>query len=231
MAQILIVEDDDALAAGLDYNLRRAGYDVDVVRDGAEAIQHARARPPDLMILDLMLPRRSGYDVLSTLRKGGARFPVVILSARDGELDKVKGFDLGADDYVTKPFALGELLARVRVRLHAHAADAPAAERLHLESGIVDLRTHRLRTPHGEVSLTKTEVELLRMLGRRPGELVAREELVRVLWNLGPRSTRTLDTHVLRLRKKIEPAPDAPRVLRTIHGVGYCLEVLPERDR
>ncbi|MBL8765718.1 MAG: response regulator transcription factor [Planctomycetes bacterium] len=229
MARILIVEDDEALSAGLDYNLRRAGYDVDVVADGASAIQRARATPPDLMILDLMLPRRSGYDVLSVLRKSGARFPVLILSARDGELDKVKGFDLGADDYVTKPFALGELLARVRVRLQAHAADDGASGRLALESGVVDLKAHVLRTPAGDVSLTKTEVELLRMLGRRPGELVPREELVRVLWNLGPRSTRALDTHVLRLRKKIEPEPDQPRVLRTVHGVGYCLELRPER--
>lgn len=230
MARILVVEDDTALAAGLDYNLRRAGYDVDVVTDGAAAIQAARATPPDLMILDLMLPRRSGFDVLATLRRSGARFPVLILSARDGELDKIKGFDLGADDYVTKPFALGELLARVRVRLQAHAAGADVAERLRLESGTVDLKAHVLRTDAGDVSLTKTEVELLRMLGRRPGELVARDELVRVLWNLGPRSTRTLDTHVLRLRKKIEPDPNAPRVLRTIHGVGYCLELRKEGD-
>lgn len=220
MARILLVEDDQSLATGLEYNLIRAGYEVEIAADGVTAIARAVAAPPDLMILDLMLPRKSGFDVLEELAERTARIPIVILSAKDEEVDKIRGFDLGAVDYVTKPFSLGELMARIKVRLSERK---PPGERFRVAVGIVDLARHQLETGDEVVTLTQTEVAILRKLRAEKGRLVTRDDLLRSIWNLGPRSTRALDTHIARLRKKLESDPGDPQHLRTVHGVGYRL--------
>jgi len=176
------------------------------------------------MILDLMLPKKSGFDVLVELTTEGIDVPVLILSARDDEVDKVRGFDLGAADYVTKPFSLAELLARVKARLRERGAD----EVLRLGDRELDLARYRVLSKEGEVALTRTEVALVKQLIARRGDLVPREELLRGIWNLGPRSTRSLDTHVARLRKKIEEDASTPRHLLTVFGIGYRLVVGPK---
>ena len=221
-ATILIVEDDPGLAEGLEYNLEAAGYDVVVARDGDAGLAAVREGRPDLVVLDLMLPKRSGFDVLEALRAAGCDVPVVILSARDGELDKIRGFDLGAVDYVTKPFSVGELLARIRVRL-AGAPTPTASSTVGIGDGTLDLDRLRFVRGGDEVPLTPTEVDVLRKLVARLDQPVAREELTRSIWGIGPKASRTLDTHVARLRKKLEVDPAAPAHLLTVHGVGYRL--------
>lgn len=219
MTRILLVEDDAHLAEGLTYNLVREGYDVEVASDGEAAVAHLEAAPVDLVLLDLMLPKLDGYGVLERLRALGTRPAVIILSARGAEFDKVRGFDGGADDYVTKPFALGELLARIRTRLrgaHRGRTFVLGARRVDLE---------RLEVVRGEqhVPLTPTEAAILDVLRQERGIPVDREELMRRIWGVGRSTSRTLDAHVTRLRKKIEDDPANPCHLRTVHGVGYRL--------
>lgn len=225
MSRILLVEDDENLAAGIEYNLQRVGHEVVRAADGEEALAALRAARRDgaidLTILDLMLPRKSGFDVLQEMAAAGLDVPVLILSARDEEVDKVRGFDLGAVDYVTKPFSLAELLARVKTRLRERGVD----DVVRLGDREVDLPRYRVVGKEGALALTRTEVALLKQLLARRGELVPREDLLRGIWNLGPRSTRSLDTHVARLRKKLEDDPAAPRFLRTVFGIGYRLLV------
>jgi DNA-binding response OmpR family regulator len=220
VARILIIDDDRHLAEGLKYNLDRAGYETAVAGDGPAGLEEMEAAPPDLVLLDLMLPGPGGMEVLSKMRKAGIDCPVIILSAIEDETEKVRGFDLGAVDYVTKPFGVAELLARIRVRLGTATA---SAETLALAAGTARLDRFLFETADGEVPLTPTEVDLLRALAAKKGEVVSREDLTREIWGLGARSTRTLDTHVARLRKKVEADPANPRNLVTVHGVGYRL--------
>lgn len=220
MARILIAEDDTNLAEGLAFNLKRAGYPVDVVARGDLVLDAVRAQKPDLLILDLMMPGMSGFDVLERLAAEKLIFPVIVLSAKDGELDKVRGFELGAADYVTKPFSVAELLARVKARLGARVA---GEELLQLESGVVSILKLQFEGPSGVVALTPTEIEILKCLRDHRGEPVAREKLLRAIWGCGPNSTRTLDAHVARLRRKIEKDPTIPRHILTVHRVGYRL--------
>lgn len=220
MPRILIVEDDRHLADGLRYNLEREGYDVDVAPDGERAWRQYEADAPDLVLLDLMLPGLDGYAVLERMRERHPRPPVIILSARDAEADKIRGFDGGADDYVTKPFALGELLARIRTRLR----DAAALRTFHLGARRVDLDRHEVREGGTTWSLTPTEVALLEILRERRGAPIDREELMRRIWGIERTTSRTLDAHVTRLRKKLEDDPASPRHLVTVHGVGYRLD-------
>jgi len=221
MSRILLVEDDANLASGMQYNLERAGYEVTVAADGEEGLRSILNRTPDLVLLDLMLPRRSGFAVLEEMSRKRVAVPVIILSARDQEVDKLRGFDLGAVDYVTKPFSLGELLARVRLRLSEHQGSS----RFALADRQVDLDRFVVRHGERETRLTQTEVALLRKLYQERDQAVTREALLQSIWNLGARSTRTLDTHMARLRKKIESNPATPRHLLTIHGVGYRLSL------
>ncbi len=221
MPTILVVEDDRALAEGLAYNLERAGYRVLRAGGGAEGAALAKEARPDLVILDLMLPGLDGFGFLRSVRGGGDRVPVIVLSALDAETDKIRGLDLGADDYVTKPFGVGELLARIRTRLGEGGAGARS---FRLGEGTVHL--DRLAWVKGRVStaLTPTEAGILRELHRFPGVPVEREALLRALWGADPGGTRTLDTHVARLRRKIEKDPARPRHLVTVHGIGYRLD-------
>ena len=225
--RILVVEDEDTLAAGLEYALRREGYDVVVARDGQAALECVRRDTPDLVLLDVMLPRRSGFEVLAELRRGGLGLTVVLLTAKDQELDKVHGFDLGADDYVTKPFGLAELLARVRARLRRHSSEVEEVpSELVLGPAHVDLAGMRVIVDGRAEALTVREVDMLRLLWRERGRSVSRARFLGEVWGheRAP-TTRTVDQHMLKLRQKVERDPGEPRHLVTVFGVGYRLEV------
>ena len=222
-ARILLVEDDADLARGLEFNLRHEGYEVAVagtVRDGKRL---ARSPGADLVLLDLALPDGDGLEVLRALRQAGSRVPVLCLTARGQETDKVMGLGSGADDYVTKPFGLAELFARIAALLRR--AGPAAAEVLRLGGAEVDLAARRVRRGGSEEDLTPVETDLLRYLLARRGQAVERERILQDLWGVASRrDTRTLDNHVARLRKKIEEDPADPRLLVTVHGTGYRLE-------
>jgi DNA-binding response OmpR family regulator len=222
---VLVVEDEDSMLAGIEYALAREGYEVLTARDGEAALKLLAERAPDLVLLDLMLPRRSGYEVLQALRRDGRELPVIVVSARGEELDKVKGLDLGADDYVTKPFGLAELLARVRARLRRHArAEEALPDAFLLGELRVDLRARQVERPDGPQDLTVREVDMLVLLWRERGQPVSRRRFLDEVWGVdGFPTTRTIDQHVARLRQKLEPDPARPVHLLTVHGVGYKL--------
>lgn len=213
MNRILLVEDDGSMAKGLAYNLDAEGYDIVVCNDGESGLREARMGGFDLLLLDVMLPGKSGFDILKRLRADGNETPVIMLTARGTEMDKIAGLKLGADDYVTKPFSLGELMARIGTRLR------------HSAPGIsVDLKSLTAHRGVRESRLTPTEIEILKFLHARTGEAVPREDMLRELWGVGHVSeTRTLDNHVARLRRKIELDPKNPTVVLTVPGVGYRL--------
>ena len=213
MSRILLIEDDPGMARGLRYNLEAEGYEVDVAADGEQGLKAARAGGYDLLLLDIMLPRRSGFEVLKRLRADGNETPVIVLTARGAEVDKIAGLKLGADDYVTKPFSLGELLARIGARLRRAAPDV-----------FVDLKSLQVERGTRRARLTPTEAEILRYLVRREGEAVPREDMLQELWGVSHAAeTRTLDNHVARLRRKLEADPKSPTVLLTVPGIGYRL--------
>lgn len=224
MARILIVEDNTDLAEGIEHNLRLEGYDTHVVEDGRSALAVADEWSPDLILLDLMLPELDGYQVLRTLRVRGHRTPVVILTARAEEADKVLGFRLDADQYVTKPFGILELLERVRALLRRSAREGGAGERPRLRFGDVTVDTaSRAVTRKGlPCALTPKSYELLLALVRRDGAVVPRSELLKEVWGYSAFvTTRTVDTHVAELRRKIEDDPANPRHIITVWKVGY----------
>jgi DNA-binding response OmpR family regulator len=227
--RILVVEDERAVARGLSYGLRDEGFEVFVARTGEEALSLARSRDPHLILLDIRLPDVSGFDVCSTLRSEGFRQPIVMLTARDEEVDKVLGLELGADDYVVKPYSLRELISRIRAMLRrAYGELAAAAGGERLRFGEIEIDLERLRvTRRGEpVDLTPTEFRLLRAFAARPGRPLSRDTLIEDVWgypsDVG--NQRTVDAHVRHLRQKLEDDPSNPRWLVTVRGVGYQLE-------
>ena len=216
--RILLVDDDPALRATLAIGLRAEGHDVLVVADGRSALEAVREDEPDLMVLDLGLPDVSGMTVLERLR-GWSRLPVIVLSARTDSADKVGALDLGADDYVTKPFGLEELLARIRATARRAGTDLPVLEAGELR---IDVAARQLTRAGVPVRLTPTEWALLEALVRTPGRLVSRQDLLHEVW--GPayhRETNYLRVYVGSLRKKLEPDPARPRHLVTEPGMGY----------
>ncbi len=225
-AKILLVEDEEALRSGLRYALDQEGYAVAEAADGERALQRLRAEPPDLVLLDIMMPCRSGFEVLEKARAEGFAMPVILLTARGQEADKVRGLDLGADDYLVKPFGLSELLARVRARLRRAEESPPAApERFALGPVRVDLAALEVRRDGARFPLSVREADMLRLLLRERGKVVSRNRFLHEVWGHdGCPSTRTVDQHVAKLRKKLEADPAAPRWLRTVFGAGYRLE-------
>ena len=227
MSRILIIEDNVDLAQGLANNLEIEGFAVDVVHDGAEGLARARTVTPALVILDLALPSLDGYRVLSSLRSDGNDVPVLILTARSDETDKVRGFRYGADDYVTKPFGLLELLGRVYALLRrAGAAGAtrsgPSSERVRFGEIEVRPSTHEVYRRGFPVGLRPKEFELLMALVRRRGDIVSRLDLLREVWGYDADVvSRTVDTHVAELRRKLEDDPANPVYIRTVRKAGY----------
>jgi DNA-binding response OmpR family regulator len=226
---VLIVEDDEAIAMPLVRTLGREGYDVDRVDEGATAVERALAGGIDLMILDLGLPDIDGLEVCRQVRAGGYDGGVLILTARGGELDRVVGLDVGADDYMSKPFGLAELLARTRALLRrsgaSHGADAPAEETAADEPGLrIDTHARRVWAGNHEVALTTKEFDVLALLSEDRGAVVTRERLMDEVWDSNwYGSTKTLDVTVGRLRQKLEES-EAPARVVTVRGVGFRLE-------
>jgi len=226
LKRILVVEDNPDLAYGLRNNLEIEGYDVDVVEDGTQGLARARVGGPDLIILDLMLPGMDGYRVLRALRDEGRRMPILILTARGEEADKVRGLRLGADDYVTKPFGVLELLARVEALLRRTAPPGDGAgppERF----GVIEvIPASRSVLKSGKpVPLTPKEFDLLLALLHRAGAVATRMELLTEVWGYSAAVlSRTVDTHVAELRRKLESDPAAPKHILTVRKAGYRLE-------
>jgi DNA-binding response OmpR family regulator len=224
--RILIVEDNGDLAYGLRNNLEIEGYEVEVAEDGRTGLASLDRRPPALVVLDLMLPGMDGFRVLRTLREAGHRMPVLILTARGEEADKVRGLRMGADDYITKPFGLLELLARVEALLRRAApptAAAPAVERFGTVE--VDVAARTVRRRGRPVELAPKEFDLLLALLRSRGAAVSRLDLMTRVWGYSSAVvSRTVDTHVAELRRKLEDTPSAPRHIVTVRKVGYRLE-------
>jgi DNA-binding response OmpR family regulator len=224
-SRILIVEDDPSIRLGLQRSLSFEGYAVDVARDGEEAIQRAFDKRPDLVLLDLMLPKVNGFEVCKTIRKYDASIPIVILSAKGDEGDKVLGLELGADDYVTKPFSLRELLARVKAMLRRRdRPDTALVQQFVLGDARIDLAAFTIGRGAAVQMLSPKEAGMLRLLRQRLGRAVPRADFLREVWGGSPFvGDRTIDTHMLNLRQKVEADPKAPRFLLTVHGVGYRL--------
>jgi two-component system, OmpR family, alkaline phosphatase synthesis response regulator PhoP len=220
-AKILIVEDDVAIAFGLERNLRFEGYEVLVATDGEKGLELAIDGRPDLIILDIMLPKVNGYEICQTLRKNGIATPVIFLSAKNREVDKVTGLDLGGDDYITKPFGLRELLARVKTILRRVQGEETEAPRVFGDIE-VDLAGQVVRKKGQPVALTQKEFELLKFMSGRPGKVLTREEILKRVWGFDYFGTaRTIDNFINRLRQKIEDDIEVPHYIFTVRGMGY----------
>ena len=233
VADVLVVEDDAAIRDVVVYQLSRAGHHVDAVADGVAGLERFRSARPDLVILDLMLPRLAGLDVLRIVR-GEAAVPVIVISARDTEADKITGFDLGADDYLTKPFSVRELLARVQVALRRVGPAAPSsavAVATRSEGDIeVDVERHEVRKRDQIVQLAPKEFELLAYLVRHPNQVCTRDQILESVWGYTYEGeTRTVDVHVHWLRQKLEDNPARPRHLLTVRHYGYKYSPTPVR--
>jgi DNA-binding response OmpR family regulator len=224
--KILIIEDDPALASGLCDALEFEGFIAIHSKTGRDGLARARSDQPDCVILDLMLPDINGYQVCEELRRVDNLVPIIMLTARSQEADKIRGLDAGADDYVTKPFSLGELVARIRAifRRDARAAAAAPDAKFTIGDVVVNTSTHSLIRDNETILLSFYEVELLKLLRSRLGQPVSRDEILDKVWGINANPTnRTVDNFVVKLRKKIEPDRDKPRYILTVYGFGYKL--------
>ena len=222
---VMIVEDDDTIALGLKSALQHAGYEAVHFDRGETAVAWADENEPDIALLDVMLPGISGLEVLRQLKRRYPELPVILLTARGEEEDRVIGLESGADDYVPKPFSLRELIARVRARLRSAASTRTAPSIIKVGEVELDLRRRILRDGTEETRLTTHEAGVLAYLIEHQGRNVTREELLENVWGYSPNmQTRTVDNQILKLRKKVEPQPSDPRFILTVHGVGYRFE-------
>ena len=220
--RVLIVEDEPDMVLGLKDNFEFEGYEVLTASDGVTGLERARSQKPDLVILDIMLPKLSGLEVCKALRGEGFEAPIVMLTARGQEIDKVVGLELGADDYVTKPFSIRELLARVRAILRRTEGTKRRLSRYHFADIDLDFEVYKARRGDAPLDLSPREFELLRYLIERKGETISRDRLLEDVWGYESYpSTRTVDTHIAKLRAKIGDSGSEPRYILTIHGVGY----------
>jgi DNA-binding response OmpR family regulator len=222
VSRLLVVEDDPAILRGLADNLTYEAHEVLTASDGETAYRLIHERKPDLVVLDLMLPRMSGYELCQKVRGEGLATPIVMLTARGEEADRILGLDLGADDYVTKPFSVRELLARIRAVLRRSQPERRLPDRLEVDDVVVDFRRFEASRSGEPVEMTRKEYGLLRLLASRAGEVVSRTELLDEVWGYDATpTTRTVDNHVASLRAKLEASPAEPRHLITVFGVGY----------
>ena len=227
MERILIVEDEIKIRKVLADFLRSEGYDVSLASDGEAALTAVREQSPDLAILDVMLPKKNGFDVCRDLRAQGVNLPILMLTAKGEETDKVLGLELGADDYMTKPFGLKELNSRIRALLRRAGAKPQAVEeKIRFGAVTIDFKRQIVLRGKKTLPLSATEAGLMEYFIKHKGEVVSREALLNRIWGYERfPTTRTIDTHVLNLRKKIEEHPDNPEFILTVHGSGYRLNV------
>lgn len=221
MSRILIVDDEPAIVRAVKDELVFEGFEVETAGDGKTAVSKASEWQPTVILLDVMLPGMNGFDVCRAVRRDRPDVWIIMLTVRSQEVDRVRGLELGADDYVTKPFSLRELVARVKVGLRRKAGDR-ARVTCAFGDVEVDLRARRATRLHVPVALTRKEFQILEMLLGRPGEVITRDEFLNAIWGKDVYVThRTIDTHMATLRKKLEPDPDQPRYLVGVRGVGY----------
>jgi len=225
MIHILIIEDEPFMQQGLKDNLEFEGYQVTVAGDGTEGLNQILTDQHDLVLLDVMLPEMSGFDVCRRTRQEGIKTPIIMLTAKGEEIDKVVGLELGADDYITKPFSLRELLARIKAVLRrAPELAGNAGEKQTIGVLQVHFDTYEALSDGREVAMSHLEFEVLKYLVQHRNETVSREQLLEDVWGYESHpTTRTVDNFMLKLRQKIEPDPSAPRHIRTVHGIGYKL--------
>jgi two-component system alkaline phosphatase synthesis response regulator PhoP len=220
--RILIVEDEPAMVAGLRDNFEYEGYDVISADDGESGLERALADDPDLVVLDVMMPRMSGLEVCKRVKARRPSIPIIMLTARGQEIDKVVGLELGADDYVTKPFSIRELLARVKAVLRRVSLQARVPEVYRFSDVEVNIRGNEVRRAGKPVDLSAKEFALLAYFISHPSETLSRDRLLDAVWGYeNYPTTRTVDTHIVHLRQKLEPNPEEPRFILTVHGTGY----------
>jgi DNA-binding response OmpR family regulator len=224
--KVAVIEDDEVILRGLVDNLKFEGYEPLPARDAESGYKFIRERAPDLIILDLMLPQMNGYELCRKLRKENVATPILMLTARGQEMDRVMGLDLGADDYVTKPFSVSELMARVRALLRRTQSSRALPDKLRVNDVEVDFQRYEARKSGRLLPMTPKEYGVLRLLAARAGEVLTREELLNEVWGYEKYpTTRTVDNHIASLRLKLEKNPDKPKHLLTVHGVGYRLVI------
>lgn len=219
---ILIIEDEPDLLRGLELNIKAEGFQVLTATRGDTGVKRALSDQPDLILLDIMLPGMSGLDVCRALRQKGFEAPIIMLTAKAEEVDRVVGLEIGADDYVTKPFGIRELLARIRVRLRRHARAGEKDSRLRFDDVEIDFQKCEVTKNGKRLELTGKEFDVLRFLAGRRGEIVTRDQLLDEVWGYeNYPTTRTIDNHILRLRQKLEENPSDPRHILSVYGEGY----------
>jgi two-component system alkaline phosphatase synthesis response regulator PhoP len=221
--KILIIEDEQDLVKGLKINLADEGFDVDYALDGIEGLRKAIEGAPDLIILDIMLPEMDGFEVCRRLRQKNIETPVIMLTAKGEEIDKVVGLEIGADDYMTKPFSIRELIARIKARLRHAVGEVKAIPKVyHLGDNEIDFARFKIRRKGKELELTSLEMEILKYFITHPEDVVTRNDLLDKIWGYEKfPTTRTIDNHILKLRKKIEDDPSHPRYILSVYGGGY----------
>jgi len=222
MSKILIVEDEPNMVSGLRDNFEFEGYQVITAGDGVAGLERALAESPDLVILDVMMPRMSGLDVCKQLKSKRPSMPIIMLTARGQEVDKVVGLELGADDYVTKPFSIRELLARVKAVLRRAPSGSKNHEKYTFGDVEVNLRSCQVSRKGKELDFSSKEFDLLKYFLNHQGETLSRDRLLEEVWGYDHfPTTRTVDAHIVRLRQKLEARPEDPRFILTVHGTGY----------
>lgn len=222
MKKILIVEDEETMRLGLGNNLKYDGYEVDFASNGEEGLNKIRGNQYNLIILDVMLPKLSGFDVCKIVRGEGIKTPIIMLTAKSEEIDKVLGLEIGADDYITKPFSLREFLARVKAALRR--GDDDSGNRIMIGKIIVDFNSYNATENDQSINLSSKEFDILHHLWNHKNKTVSRDELLSKIWGDNVYTTsRTIDNFILKLRQKIEDNPNEPKKIITIHGIGYKL--------
>lgn len=222
MKKILIIEDERNMVTGLKFNLEARDYAVIAAYDGESGCQMALSEKPDLVLLDLMLPKMNGYEVCKILKKEIPELPIIMLTAKSQEVEIVTGLELGADDYITKPFSVLELIARIQALFRRVKADPDSLEVHRFGDLEINFKKYTARKKGKPIKLSPREYEMLRCFIEREGEIITREELLREIWGYDSfPDTRTVDAHIVKLRRKIEERPEDPKIIVTVHGIGY----------